>query len=362
MLKRNFLSHRLAIPSIALEEAASHLERRAIGLLERISESGYTPRLEAQYQRLFFKEKRTRETAGELAQRYKKFIRIALDKNQGVLVEPPNVELDTLLERSIDRKKPFNKGDKGFRDTLIWLNAVDLVREFKRVSFVSANTSDYSDGSDLHPDLKEDLTEVLPDHLSFRYFRGLPEFIAFMDRDGSAGATALRNALMSTGYAGFTLDNWVLKEGIGSIEELEFDGVEWTAFPYWAENPKLTELEDLVGIEVHGEQSIGDDRIEFYCDVSLVGVFQCSILLSSWESIIHPMQVEWVDEESSDIWTAVGVRSAGTFIFRIIFDLNTASIVESNVVVVPHKIMDSQEDLEDIRDEEREYKKNKDIL
>lgn len=351
LLKRNFLSHRLAIPSIALEEAANHIERRAADLLRRILEKGYTPRLEGQYKSLFGRHMRTRETAKGLAKRYTKYIRTIIKKYEGILIEPPDVKLTDLLERSISRKKPFNKGDKGFRDTLIWLNAVDLVREFKRVSFISANTSDYADGLDLHPDLEADLIDVLPDGLRFRYFRGLSEFIASIDRNGNAGAEALKDALMTSGYADFKLENWLLTDGIEVLKELGLDGVKWTALPYWAENPRLITVEDLVGIEVYGERSEENDHIEFFCGASLVGVFQCSILYSSWETIIHPTQVEWVDEDSNDMWTEIGVRSVGTFLFRLVFDLNTAKVVESDAVAIPHDITEAIESLEEIKDE-----------
>jgi hypothetical protein len=178
----------------------------------------------------------------------------------------------------------------------------------------------------------------------------LNEFIAFIDRDGDAGAEALRNALMSEGYSGFRLDSWIWE----NIDELlhwsELDGIEWTALPYWAENPRLIDLEDLVGIEVHNERTLSLDQVELFCDLALVGVFQCSILYSSWKNIVHPRQVQWVDEDSSDMWTEVGVRSVGTFLIRIVFDLNLATVVEHEVVAIAHNVKEAIASLEEIRD------------
>lgn len=74
LIKRGFLNHILVIPSIALEEAASHLVRRANDLLMRIAERGNTPKLLAQYQRLFNRKKIGKETASELGERYKRKI------------------------------------------------------------------------------------------------------------------------------------------------------------------------------------------------------------------------------------------------------------------------------------------------
>lgn len=349
--QRNFLGHTLVVPEIALEEAAAHIERRASDLAARISDSGFTSRLKTQHQKLFRRKRRSKETPEFLAKRYRAFIKKTLLRCKGLLGEPPTVDIPVLVKRSIARTKPFNKGDKGFRDTLIWLGVVDLVRQYKRISFVSSNTTDYANGSKLHGDLVTDLAPVLPDYIHFRYFTSLHEFIAFMDRDGSAGAEALKNALMSNGYSNFRLENWI-SETIGELlSHIELDGVQWAALPYWAEDPRLADLAELVGIEVRGERAAGPDRIEFLCDVALVGIFQCSILYSTWESEIHPIQVEWVDEKSSDVWTEVGVRAVGTFLLRLVFDLNIATIIEHDIIAIEHDIEAATENLESLREE-----------
>ncbi len=271
-------------------------------------------------------------------------------KNKGFVDLPPAIEVAQLLKRSIKRTKPFNKGDKGFRDTVIWLGVVELVRKYHRVSFISANTTDYSDGARLHDDLEADLKPVLPEGFHFKYFTSLPEFVAFIDRDGSAGAEALKTALMSTGYRGFKLEMWVEKNIKKLVEDKDFDGVSWTALPYWAEAPRLIEVIDLVGLEIHGEHAISGDRIEFFCDVALVGIFQCSILYSTWEGLIHPIQLEWVDEESNDMWTEIGMRAVGTFLLRIVFDLNKAAVVHHDIIAVQHSIEEAKSTLKEIQE------------
>lgn len=354
LIKRSFLSHKLIVPRIALEEATANIERRAEDLLKRIAQSGATARLKSQYQLLFNRKRMGKESAQRLATRYQRHILKMLRDNNGMVVEPPDVPVTLLLKRSIQRRKPFNSGDKGFRDTLIWLNTIDAVKYYRRVSFVSANTTDYARGDGLHPDLEQDLASVLPEDTHFRYFKSLNEFIAFMDRDGEAGAEALRNALMSEGYRGFELDSWIWENIDDVLRWQELDGVEWTALPYWAEDPRLIELEDLVGIEVHNERSLKSDHIELFCDLAIVGIFQCSILYSSWRGIIHPRQVQWLDEDSNDMWTEVGVRSIGTFLVRIVFDLNSATVVEHDAAPIEHDLKNSITSIEELRNEQIE--------
>ena len=52
-MKRSFIPHKLVIPRIALDEATANIAIRVYELLDRISKSGVTPKLESQYQRLF---------------------------------------------------------------------------------------------------------------------------------------------------------------------------------------------------------------------------------------------------------------------------------------------------------------------
>lgn len=73
-------------------------------------------------------------------------------------------------------------------------------------------------------------------------------------------------------------------------------------------------------------------------------------LVLSWKNVIHPRQVQWVDDASSDMWTEVGVRSVGTFLIRIVFDLNLATVVEHDLVPIAHNVKEAIASLEEIRD------------
>lgn len=124
LVKRNFLSHKLIVPRIAIEEAAADIERRAEDLQRRIAKSGATMRLQVQYQFLFNRKRIGKESASALAKHYQRHIMKTIRLQGGAVVDPPDISVATLIERSIQRRKPFNPGDKGFRDTLIWLNTV----------------------------------------------------------------------------------------------------------------------------------------------------------------------------------------------------------------------------------------------
>lgn len=357
LVRRLFLMHTIVVPELALLEASAEIGRRASELLARIEVSGLTPRLLAQYQRLFKKNVVDAESGEALATRYADFLKTLVAEHRGMVAPTPSVEVSEVIKRSVNRTKPFNRGDKGFRDTLLWLGVLDLVRQFKRVSFVSANTNDFALGkSQLHPELEREVCGVLPENIRFRYFPSLDEFVAEMDADGEGGAEAFLRAILNDGFRGFDLLIWLRDNLEEVLSTHELDGVEWAGMPYWAEDPRITEIEDIVGFEPCNESSLGGGRVQFYCHIALVASFSCSILYASWQSVLPAHQVLWIDEESNDLWTNVGVRSIATFTMRLVFDLDRASVTEYEIVPLEHDYERAIAALDEIQGMDEEFR------
>lgn len=355
LINRLFLLHTIVVPELALLEASTEIARRASDLLVRIDKSGLTPRLLSQYQRLFRKTTKDGEDGASLSKRYEEYIRELVSSHGGLVAPTPDLPLATIVERSVLRVKPFNRGDKGFRDTLLWLGVLDLIQAYKRVSFVSANTDDFSDKDrELHPDLAREVDGVLPENIRFRYFPSLDEFIASMDPNGEGSAEAFLRALLSSGFRGFDLFQWLSNNFEDVLADHELDGVQWAGMPYWAEDPRLVSLEEIVSFEPCNAASRGSNKVEFLCHVGIIGIFSCSILYASWESALPPQQVVWIDEDSDDMWTEVGVRSIGTFTLRIVFDLNSITIVEYDVAELEHDFEAAIEALEEANELSKE--------
>lgn len=103
----------------------------------------------------------------ELTTRFEDQIRGKVESAGGRIDAVPEVPHTDLIQRSARGRKPFSnpgKGsseasDKGYRDTLIWLTILEAATA-DQVAFVTANSSDFSDGQNgLHPDLLDDLRE-----------------------------------------------------------------------------------------------------------------------------------------------------------------------------------------------------------
>lgn len=280
ILNWQFLGHTPILTEITLSEASNALRKRADELLLTIESTPNDRNLD-KYNRLFnrkIKKLINLESSDELIKRYEGFIRKLIKKFKGYIVLNPDVGIGTIIERSLGRIKPFNAGDKGFRDTLLWFNILELAEKYQRVSFISQNTNDFSDKLDnLHPTLLQEVKEKIPKDFEFFYFKDFNAFMKKFINDSNIRQHLVYEALYSNSLYGLDISKWLENDLIDYINEYELDGVEWTSIPYWAESPKVIKIEDILSYSFNWLE-IKERMIEFYLDVSLIGHFECAVL------------------------------------------------------------------------------------
>ncbi len=114
-----------------------------------------------------------------------KFEEVLRDRFTRVEIIPFDaVPHSTLVHRAISATRPFRDGEKGYRDSLIWLSLLDylkkLPRRRQRVFFINSNASDFYEKSDvapaLHSQLARDWEEAALD-IDLRLYASLKEFV-----------------------------------------------------------------------------------------------------------------------------------------------------------------------------------------
>jgi hypothetical protein len=72
----------------------------------------------------------------------------------------PKVTHELLVQRALDRRRPFRENGTGYRDALLWYAILEYLEQTRKpCALVTGNTIDFGQG-ELHPDLRRDL-EVL---------------------------------------------------------------------------------------------------------------------------------------------------------------------------------------------------------
>lgn len=75
----------------------------------------------------------------------------------GRIAPIPDVSHAEIARRSLDARRPFNDNDRGYRDTLLWHTALELLRDGDSVVLVSNDKSAFVADGQLHPDLSAEL-------------------------------------------------------------------------------------------------------------------------------------------------------------------------------------------------------------
>lgn len=92
---------------------------------------------------------------------YREFLDSLIKSNQILELEYPNHSHQSIVERNIQKKKPFSDNDAGYKDTLIWLTILEHLKNTNNeVIFVSENKNDFEKKNEIHPDLLRELENL----------------------------------------------------------------------------------------------------------------------------------------------------------------------------------------------------------
>lgn len=117
----------LALPAVVLLEAQANFGHRAAEELIAIRQAAN--RLE----RMGFRDIRLPESEDSYARQ----ILDILDERKVSVLPWPTISHEEVSTRAIGRNPPFDSKGSGYRDTLVWLSALDLAREGKTVVLAS---------------------------------------------------------------------------------------------------------------------------------------------------------------------------------------------------------------------------------
>lgn len=99
---------------------------------------------------------------------YREFLNDIINKYKISIIDYPETPLKEIAQRAIGKRKPFKKGGKGFRDTVIWHSVLQLLTDKKEnVVFVTNNYKDFAtETGEFHPELVCDIPEDLKNKLT----------------------------------------------------------------------------------------------------------------------------------------------------------------------------------------------------
>lgn len=188
-------------------------------------------------------------------------VKFVSDKKISV-VKGKNISSKKLFERALRQTPPFDSVGRGFRDTLIWLSVVDMVKSnpTEYFCFITANTKDFG-SENLLLRLQEDLGE---DKDRLIYFNSLAEFLSeYGDKISFINEKFLHNffwfqdsfferIIDVDNISNSAIDEIPSSYDIDSIEDMTINNVEIDDFYIYSATKKFykVQVEVLVTLEL----------------------------------------------------------------------------------------------------------------
>lgn len=153
----------LSVPLVVLREAERQVRAATEDSLRSLSATAKKIRASTSRNSLEQFLSNFRAHADQDAADYLTRARNKIEENGGRILELPNVSHEEVFERAITFTQPFKRDGSGYRDSLIWLSVLDVVKNCPagtEVLFVSGNTKDFASGDLLAPLLEAEVSEA----------------------------------------------------------------------------------------------------------------------------------------------------------------------------------------------------------
>ena len=164
----------ICVPDVVLREVEAHVGRLAEGHLAAIG-SAYDFLEQAAEQA---EERPKLLSPQDIASQFIKRLKLRYHISERSILTASPAHLIELVERATKRLKPLSDRGEGFRDGLIWLEILDLIRaggdQAEPVIFISSNSRDFGAEDQLHKALHDDVTSV---HGRLEYYSSLDSFL-----------------------------------------------------------------------------------------------------------------------------------------------------------------------------------------
>lgn len=204
------------------------------------------------------------------------------------VIEYLHVDHATIFQRALNVRRPFRPGEKGYRDTLLWLSLLQFLKSKPfgtEVVFINGNKNDfYADEHDIkfHPDLLKDL-EATP-NLLMRPFLSLAAFVdAEIDKEEHA-IDRMKTAPIFEGY----LEEQALElfESADSafLRELEEARLPGTRLFDHATGVSASLMEGVEDLDITATSDVGGDDVYVSCEHDLrIVIFEITIPDTDYE-------------------------------------------------------------------------------
>lgn len=261
----------LYIPEIVLDEVYNKFEERLDEAKSRIDkETNIIKRLTTGKISENFSEKDITKEVEE----YKNHIQNLIKDNNIKLIKYPQTSHKDIVKKAIKKLKPFNSGEKGYRDSLIWENIKSLMPIMGSsignpdVLFITNNRKDFCNNeNNLHEELAEELENSELDVDSVKVINTLNDFTKDFASLFFTQASSFKQKIESKEIEDFDLEDLILNRLREEFDHADISELE--AIPYNDTTVRYIEKVDNIEIVKVIKLNSTEYLIDLKCNVEM---------------------------------------------------------------------------------------------
>lgn len=261
----------LYIPEIVLDEVYNKFEERLKEAKSKLDkETNIIKRLTTAKIIENFSEKDVEKEVEE----YKNHIQHLIKDNNVKLLEYPQTSHKDIVKKAIKKLKPFNSGEKGYRDSLIWENVKSLMPIMGTsignpdVLFITNNKKDFCDNeNNLHEELAIELENSELDVDSIKVINTLNDFTKDFAILFFTQASSFKQKIESREIEDFDLEDLILDRLREEFDHADISELE--SIPYNDATVRYIEKVDNIEIENIIKLNSTEYLIDLKCNVEM---------------------------------------------------------------------------------------------
>lgn len=234
--------HSLHVPQVVIDEVLNKYAEQLRKIKKSLDEAR---RVVGEIESPF-----TNATIEELVEAYRDMLLSRFEQVRATIIDYPDVPHEAVVQRALNRRKPFAPSGRGYRDALIWENVLSLAASpGQDIAFISGNEKDFFDEEgNLHRDLIADMEarglqsgRIIP-------YSDLEQFVDEHIKPLMEALEDIRQQLADDRYPGLDLAEEI------TVRLPDMPTREWEpdelGFPWQFESPTVVSVQDIQNIHV----------------------------------------------------------------------------------------------------------------
>lgn len=328
-LKR--VGHVVYIPQVIYDEVLNKYNERLLDLRLDVETSvGKFSRFVKQE----FDQTITDTIIQDLNEEYKRLFDDKLKEIHAHILDYPQISHQKVVQRALERRKPFNEKGAGYRDTLIWESILELIsiEPIGTIALISANTKDFAEQDELHEDLLNDI-QLLgnEDNSQVIFFSSIESFIDKYIKPTMEILEGIQTQLAEDTYPDLSLQSFISDELISLLGDTELD-IELQGIYHLFENPSLSQIEevnDIFDIEVR-QLSSGHLLVSF--SVTVLAQLDFFISKANFPILTEEEQNLIWEHDWNDHYMAGSINKEMILELNLTFDTHSQLVTSADIV------------------------------